>query len=78
MLGYIGVLQQRAGSRKKKITVNKRKPDTQVKEFSTFLCLGTCKYLGSLNSFPDMHVSCLEPYPAFPYLEGSPLGVAAG
>ena len=47
-----GVLQQRAGSQNiKSLLVIKENQISQVKEFSTFLCMGRCKSLGSLKSF---------------------------
>ena len=50
--GYIGVLQQRAGSRNiKRLLLIKENQISQVKEFSTFLCMGRWKSLGSLKSF---------------------------
>ena len=48
-LGYIAVLQQRAGSRKKRLLL--RKLDISVKEFRAFLCMERCKNLGSPKSF---------------------------
>ena len=50
--GYIGVLQQRPGSSNfKRLLLIKENQTSQVKEFSTFLCMGICKSLGSLKSF---------------------------
>ena len=51
-LGYIGVLQQGAGSRNiKRLLLIKENQISGVKEFSAFLCTGRCKSLGSLKSF---------------------------
>ena len=57
-LGYIGVLQQREGSdwRRERdrgwgLLLIRENQISQVKEFSTFVCLGRCKGLGSLKSF---------------------------
>ena len=50
--GYIEVLQQRAGNLNiQKLLLMKENQISQVKEFSTFLCMGRCKGLGSLKSF---------------------------
>ena len=51
--GYIEVFQQRTGSLniKKKVLLIKGKQVSWVKEFSTVLCMGRCKSLGSLKSF---------------------------
>ena len=50
--GYIEVLQQRAGSLNiKRLLLIKENQISQVKEFSTFLCIGRCKSLSSLESF---------------------------
>ena len=42
-LGYKGILQQRAGSRNKRLVLIKESQVYQVKEFSAFLCMGRCK-----------------------------------
>ena len=45
-------LQERAGTRNiKRLLLIKENQMSQVKEFSTFLCMGRCKSLGSLKSF---------------------------
>ena len=50
--GYIEVLQQRAGSLNiKRLLLIKGRQICQVKEFSSFLCMGRCKSPGSLKSF---------------------------
>ena len=50
--GYIGVLQQRPGSRNiKRLLLIKENQISQVNEFTAFLCLRRCKSLGSLKSF---------------------------
>ena len=50
--GYIEVLQQRVGSQNiKRLSSVKENQIAQVKEFSTFLCMETCKSLGSQKSF---------------------------
>ena len=38
------------GGKKKKTIANLKKQTSQVEEFSTFLCMGRCKSLGSLKS----------------------------
>ena len=49
--GYIEVLQQWAGSLNiKRLLLIKENQLSQVKEFSTFLCVGRCKSLGLLKS----------------------------
>ena len=50
--GYTEVLQQRAGSQNIKnwLLIEENKI-SQVKKFSTFLCTGICKSLGSLKTF---------------------------
>ena len=49
--GYIGVLQQKPGSRNiKRLRLIKENQTSQVNEFSAFLCKGGCKSLGSLQS----------------------------
>ena len=49
--GYIEVLQQWAGSLNiKRLLLIKENQLSQVKEFSTFLCVGRCKNLGLLKS----------------------------
>ena len=49
--GYIEGLQQRAGSLNiKRVLQIKENQTSQVKEFSTFLCMGRCKSRGWLNS----------------------------
>ena len=49
--GYIGVLQQRPGSRNmRRLLLTKENQKSQVNEFSTFLRMGRCKSLGSLKS----------------------------
>ena len=62
--GYIGVLQQRAGSLNvKRLLLIKENRIFQVKEFSTFLCMGRCKSPARAHwnlSF-DMHPSYLGP-----------------
>ena len=50
-LGYIGVLQQRTSSLEHQKIMLKENQISQVKEFSTFLCMGRCRNLGSLKSF---------------------------
>ena len=50
-LGYIGVLQQKAGSWENRFLLIKENQISQVKEFSAFLCMGRCKSLGSQKSF---------------------------
>ena len=54
-------LQRRADSRNKKLLLIKENWISQVKEFSTFLCMGRCKSLGSPRYTFDMHLSYLEP-----------------
>ena len=50
--GYIEGLQQRAGRLNiKRVLRIKENQTSQVKEFSTFLCMGRCKSLGWLKSF---------------------------
>ena len=50
--GDIEVLQQRAGGLNiKRLLLIKENQITQVKEFSTFLCMGWCKSLGLLKTF---------------------------
>ena len=50
--GYIGVFQGRAGSQNiKRLLLIKENQKSQVKKFSTFLCIGRCKSLGSLKLF---------------------------
>ena len=57
----------------KKIPVNHKEEISQVNDFSTFLCMGRCKNLGSLKFFlrcaPNylgaLLPKCREPYPAF-------------
>ena len=45
-------LQQEAGSLNiKRLLLIKENQISRVKEFSTFLCMGRCKLLGSLKSF---------------------------
>ena len=45
-------LQQRPGSRNiKRLLLFKENQISQVKEFSTFLCMGRCKSLSSLKAF---------------------------
>ena len=49
---FIGVLQQRPGSQYiRGLLLTKENQTSQVQEFSTFLCMGRCKSLGSLKSF---------------------------
>ena len=49
--GYTEVLQQRAGSLNiRRSLLIKKDQISQVKEFSSFLCMGRCKSLGSLKS----------------------------
>ena len=49
--GYIEALQQWAGSLNiKRLLLIKENQLSQVKEFSTFLCVGRCKSLGLLKS----------------------------
>ena len=51
--GFTEALQQRAGSLNiKRLLLIKENQISQIKEFSTFLCMGRCKSLGSLKSFP--------------------------
>ena len=48
----LGVLQQRPGSQYiRGLLLTKENQTSQVQEFSTFLCMGRCKSLGSLKSF---------------------------
>ena len=48
---FIGILQQRPGSQCiRKLLLTKENQTSQVNEFSTFLCMGRCKSLGSLKS----------------------------
>ena len=50
--GYTEVLQQRAGSLNiKRLLLIKGRQICQVKDFSSFLCMGRCKSPGSLKSF---------------------------
>ena len=50
--GYVEVLQQRAGNLNIKILLlTKENQISKIKEFSTFLCMGRLKSLGSLKSF---------------------------
>ena len=50
--GDTEALQQRAGSLNiKRLLLIKENQVAQVKKFSTFLCMGRCKCLGSLKSF---------------------------
>ena len=50
--GYIGVLQQRAGSLNiKRLLLVKENQISQIKEFNAFLCMGRYKSLGTLKSF---------------------------
>ena len=50
---FIELLQQRTGSPNfKRLLLIKENQISQIKEFSTFLCMGRCKSLGSLKSFP--------------------------
>ena len=65
--GYIEVFQKEAGSLNfKRWLLVKENQITQVKEFSTLLCMGRCKSLGSLKSFlwyaPELSgpVSCFH------------------
>ena len=51
-LGYIGDLQQKPGRWNiKRLLLIKENKTSQVNAFSTFLCMGRCKSLGSLKSF---------------------------
>ena len=48
---FIGILQQRPGSQCiRKLLLTKENQTSQVNEFSTSLCMGRCKSLGSLKS----------------------------
>ena len=50
--GYMELLQQMTGRpNTKRLLLIKENQITQVNEFSTFLCMGRCKSLGSLKSF---------------------------
>ena len=81
--GYIEVLQQRAGSLNiKRLLLIKGRQISQVKEFSSFLCMGRCKSPGSLTSFfphasplSGAGVPCFSP-PGLPW--GAPLGCGCG
>ena len=78
--GYIGVFQGRAGSQNiKRLLLIKENQKSQVKKFSTFLCIGRCKSLGSLKSFlwyaPQLSQHPVFSHPKFP--QGSPYRVAA-
>ena len=60
--GYIEVLQQRTGSVNiKRLLWTKENQISQVKEFSTFLCMGRCKSLSSLKSILCTRPSYLGP-----------------
>lgn len=76
-LGFIGILQERAGCRKKKLPLIKESQISEVKEFSTFLCMGRRKGLGSRSHSFDMHLSSLGPVPVLSHPKQSPWGVAA-
>ena len=50
--GYIEVFQEREGSLNiKRLILMKGNHISQVKEFSTFLCMGRCKNMDSLKLF---------------------------
>ena len=50
--GYVEVLQQRSGNLNiKSLLLTKENQISKIKEFSTFLCMGRFKRLGSLKSF---------------------------
>ena len=49
--GYVEVLQQRSGNLNIKRLLTKENQISKIKEFSTFLCMGRFKRLGSLKSF---------------------------
>ena len=48
---YTEGFQQRTRSQNIKRLLGKKSQTSQVKEFSTFLCLGRCRGLASLKSF---------------------------
>lgn len=49
--GYVGVLQQKSGSKNTKLPLIKENQTPQVNEFTAFLYMGRCRGLGSLKSF---------------------------
>jgi len=58
--GYREVLRQGAGSLNvKRLWLIKENQTSQIKEFSTSLCMGRCKSLGSLKSFLSICVSAI-------------------
>ena len=65
--GYIEVLQQRAGRLNiKRLLFIKGNKISQVKECSTFLCIGSCTSLGSPKSFLSYYLTNLRPvHPEF-------------
>ena len=65
--GYIKVLLQRVGRLNiKRLLFIKGNKISQVKECSTFLCMGSCKSLGSPKSFLSYYLSNLRPiHPEF-------------
>ena len=78
-LGYIGVLQQRTSSLEHQKIMLKENQISQVKEFSTFLCMGRCRNLGSLKSFLWYAPHSLGPhYPLFTYGVSFPRGTLPG
>ena len=50
---------------------------SQVKEFRVLLCMGRCKSLGSLKSFPSYASQLRGQYPVF-FTSLAPLGLRVG